>query len=102
MLTIGIAIVTMIAAVLAQNMGLTEAVSRVIGTVLRCPKCLSFWSVLAVLTLTGYNPLASVAIALLCAYLSHYVGLLLYYLNNKYNQLWERMGKGQKSPKRSR
>ena len=45
-----VALIAMVVAVLAHHLGLSEAIAKVVSKVARCPKCLTFWLVLLVLT----------------------------------------------------
>lgn len=87
---VGLAIATMILAMLAHHLGLSEAVADVTNKILGCGKCLSFWSVLTVLVLSGYGILIAMALAVVMAYLSHWFGLILIGLNKFYDRLWKR------------
>lgn len=88
-----VALIAMVGATLAQHLGLSEAIVGVVSKVSRCPKCLSFWAVLAVLLLLNAHPIVAIGLALVCAYLSNWLGLILMLLANKYNDLWERVNK---------
>lgn len=83
-----IALTVMVCAVLAQHLGLSEAIAEVIGKVAKCPMCLTFWSVAATLWLHGEGIIVTVALSILAAYLSNYVGLILLMLQEVY--LWLR------------
>ena len=86
-----LALATMVLATLAQHLGLTGAVAGVVSRIARCHKCCSFWCTLSVLMLYGCGMLESLALALLAAYLSHWLGLALIVLQGIYNSLWERL-----------
>ena len=88
-----IALIAMIVAVLAHHLGLSEEVARVVSKIARCPKCLTFWSVLLVLAVSGENTIVAIALSFFCAYLSNWVGLLLMWLNKTYNKVWETINK---------
>lgn len=89
-----IALLSMMVLVTANHLGLSEAVSSVLSKVLRCPKCLSFWGTLFILLYLGEKSIVAVGLSVAISYLSHWFGLLLIFLNKKYNQLWERINKG--------
>lgn len=88
-----IALIAMVLSTLAQHLGLPEAIARVGLKVARCPKCLSFWIALLVLVLVGCNAFVAIGLSLIVAYLSFWFGLLLGYLNRKYDELWQRLQK---------
>jgi hypothetical protein len=82
------ALIAMTMAILAHHLGLSEAISKVISKVLKCPRCLSFWTVLFVLALQGYDLLFAIGLSLLMAYLAIWSELLLGLLNQLYEKLW--------------
>ncbi len=86
-----IALIAMIVAILAQHLGLSEAVARIILKIAKCPKCLTFWCVLGAEIAMHSNPLIAIGLSLMCAYLVSWVGLLLEYLYKLYNELWQRL-----------
>lgn len=86
-----IALIAMLVAVLAQHLGLSEAVARIILKVAKCPKCLTFWCVLGAEIAMQSNPLVAIGLSLMCAYLVSWVGLLLVYLYKLYDRLWQRL-----------
>lgn len=84
------ALIAMAMAILAHHLGLSEAISKVISKVLKCPRCLSFWTVLFVLALQGYDLLFAIGLSLLMAYLAIWSELLLGFLNQLYEKLWQK------------
>ena len=81
-----------LSAVLANHLGLIEAVEKVIRhkiPILNCAKCLSFWSVLAYCFITCHNAIASVAISFVCAYLAVWLELLCGVIDTLYNKMYE-------------
>lgn len=76
---------------LAQHLGLAEAIVGVVVKVSRCPKCLSFWAVLISLIIMRAHIVVAIGLSLICAYLSNWLGLILMLLANIYNDLWERI-----------
>ena len=87
-------------AVAANHLGLVAAVERVLGhsiPVVNCPKCLTFWSVLAYglaaeMPDSGAACLPSVtATALLCAYLASWLELLMGFADTLYNRIYEQI-----------
>ena len=85
------ALVAMVVASTAQHLGLTEAIAGVIQKIASCSMCCTFWCCLAVLVFEGCDILAASALSLSVAYLSHWFGLLLGWLNNQYETLWQRI-----------
>lgn len=86
-----IALITMMLATLAHHLGLPEAIARMGLKVAKCPKCLSFWIALLVLVFVGCNVFIAIGLSLIVAYLSFWFGLLLGWLNRKYDELWQRL-----------
>lgn len=86
-----IALITMMLATLAHHLGLPEAIARMGLKVAKCPKCLSFWIALLVLVFVGCNVFIAIGLSLIVAYLSFWFGLLLGWLNRKYDKLWQRL-----------
>lgn len=88
-----IAFAVMVAATIAVHMGLPQSVCGLISKVCRCNKCLSFWATFAVLLLAGCNIAIAAMLSLLMGYTSNWLGLLLVWLNDKYQWLWERVNR---------
>lgn len=88
-----IAIIVTFVSVLAQHLGLTEAMARVANKIAKCPKCCTFWCVIAVLLYVGCDALVAISLSVLMSYVSHYVGLLLMCGQKLYNRLWEKLRK---------
>lgn len=93
MIMIVIAIAVMVCATVATHLGLPKAVAGVVSRICKCHKCLSFWMTLAVLMLIGCDIVAAMVLSIINAYLSNWFGLLLVLLNNKYNELWQRVNR---------
>ena len=87
------ALIVMMTAVVAQHLGLSDAVAKVISKILKCPRCLSFWTVLFVLVILGCDLFVAIGLSVLMAYLSIWSGLLLMMLNDLYDRLWQRVRK---------
>ena len=85
------AFAVMACATLACQMGLPEAVARILLKMAKCPKCCSFWAVLAALAFTGRDIVAAVLLSVLAAYASHWFGILPYMANGKYEDVWRRL-----------
>lgn len=84
------ALIVMVAAVLAHHLGLSDAVAGVASKILKCPKCLTFWTVLVTLLMLKYNILIAIGLSVVMAYLSAWFGLLLNLLNQLYDKIWQR------------
>ena len=85
-------VMLVLSATLANHLGLVEAVEGVLRhkiPVLNCSKCASFWVVLLCSLLSGQGPIASVAVAFLCAYSAVWLELLFGYIDTLYNKLYE-------------
>ena len=82
--------------VLYISMGLHDAIVRVTGIDLRitgCPKCFSFWCVLAWSVISGYPIVHSVFAAFSLAYLALWATLALDVLTKVYNRLYDELNK---------
>ena len=85
-----IAIATMIAATLAQHLGLAEAIARVVDKVASCPQGFTFWVTMSALLYLGHDVYTSALAAIVVAYLSNWFVLLLLILQRKFTQLYEK------------
>nr|DAH42795.1 MAG TPA: RecR protein [Caudoviricetes sp.] len=85
-----IAIATMIAATLAQHLGLAEAIARIVDKVASCPQCFTFWATMSALLYLGHDVYASALSAIVVAYLSNWFVLLLLILQRKFTKLYEK------------
>lgn len=85
-----IAIATMIAATLAQHLGLAEAIAHVVDKVASCPQCFTFWVTMSALLYLGYDVYTSTLAAIVVAYLSNWFLLLLLILQRKFTKLYEK------------
>lgn len=94
MITILVAIGVMVGASLAQHLGLTEAVAKVIGKIASCPMCCTFWICIFVFTLVYKSPIHhSLLLSICTAYASHWFVIVLIILQKKYKELWQRLTK---------
>lgn len=93
MMILLIAIAVMMTATIAVHIGLPQTISNVVSRVCKCHKCLSFWVTLAVLLLIGCNIIIAAMLSLAMAYMSNWFGMILVWLNDKYNELWQRLNK---------
>lgn len=85
-----IAIATMIAATIAQHLGLAEAIAHVVDKVASCPQCFSFWATMSALLYLGHDVYTSTLAAIVVAYLSNWFVLLLLILQRKFTKLYEK------------
>ena len=83
-------IVLMVSVNLIHHLGLAQAISEVVGNILECSQCLTFWSVMAGLIYLGQDIVTATFLAITMAYLSNWFGLLLLYLQRKFTILYEK------------
>ena len=86
-----IALLVMMCACVAQHLGLSEAIANIILKIAKCPKCMSFWSVLLVLLAADCNIFMVVVLSLPMAYLSHWFNLVLFSFTRLYDRIWQRI-----------
>lgn len=85
-----------LASTAVNHLGLIAAVERIIRhslPVIRCPKCLTFWSVLAygIAAQRCASPHVVprlLAISLLCSYLAIWLELIMYSIDTLYNRIY--------------
>ena len=95
-----VALVTL-SAVLFVQMGLSDAIQKVIHFRLRiasCPKCLAFWSTLAYCLLTKNGVVVSVATSFICSYVALWLALLYDALALLYNYAYESISETNGTP----
>ena len=78
------------------HLGLVDAILSVYGIedkvpIVTCPKCLTFWSVLCFLFLTGNNIIHSIAIAFLASYAAIWFDLFLGFMDRLYEDIYNRI-----------
>ena len=81
-------------AVAANHLELVAGIENVIKhsiPIVNCPKCLSFWSVLAYGLLAGDNAILVIATAMLCAFLAIWLELLMGFIDTLYNRIYEQI-----------
>lgn len=83
-------IVLMVSVNLIHHLGLAQAIAEVLGKILECSQCLTFWSVMAGLIYLGQDVVTATFLAIMMAYLSNWFGLILLYLQRKFTTLYER------------
>jgi hypothetical protein len=86
-------LITALSATLAVHLGLTTAIAEVVGKIASCEKCSAFWLTALVLYIACADLLVVVALSILAAYLSHWIGLFLITLQQIYSAIWERLNK---------
>jgi hypothetical protein len=80
-------------ATLGAHLGLFSAIVRVLSKIAKCERCAAMWLSLSVLLYSGCDLFAAIALSILGAYLSFYLGLVLMVLNKIYNSLWQKINK---------
>lgn len=90
------ALAATVAAMLIQHLGLAQAVSAVLARIASCMQCTVLWCVLAALAYRRCDPVAAVALAVLAAYASHWLSLLLIYLQRIFTHIYHGQGTEQK------
>ena len=79
-------------AVMINHLGLIEAVEKIINheiPIVNCCKCLSFWSVLAYMLLTGHGFITCIATSFLCAWAATWIELLFGIIDYYYCKIYE-------------
>lgn len=84
------ALTATVAAMLIQHLGLAQAVAGVLARIASCMQCTVLWCVLAALAYRRCDPVAAVALAVLAAYASHWLSLLLIYLQRIFTHIYEK------------
>ena len=90
------ALLILVSCTLFVQMGLSNAIQRVLhihSRVLSCPKCCTFWTCLVWLVATGCRVPDAVAASFLSSYLSLWLALLHDVLAVIYNRLYEQFTK---------
>lgn len=80
--------------VAANHLGLVhafEAVAKRKLPIVNCPRCLSFWCVLAYMVFTLNGIIVSFATSFLCAALAPWVELLMGFTDKKFNELYDKI-----------
>lgn len=99
---LSVSIVLMLTILIMHHLGLVEAVIDVVAKIAKCSTCSCFWGVLAILIYLGYDVIGAMALSILMAYLSNYVGILLVFANKIYGRLWQRVNKSSRTKKRKK
>lgn len=87
------AIASMMVATLAVHLGLSKAIISVISKIALCSQCATFWLTLSVMIFCDASIVIGAVLAISVAYLSNFFVLLLMYINNKYDELWQKLQK---------
>ena len=83
-----------IGCVLFINMGLSDALQEFFGfrsRILSCPKCLVFWTTLALLLISKCRFVFAVGGSFLYSYIALWADLGLSMLNKKYNEIYKQI-----------
>jgi uncharacterized membrane protein YgdD (TMEM256/DUF423 family) len=88
-----IMLITAITACVGVHLGLFGAIASVISKIASCERCSCFWLTVIALTYYGADVIAVVALSMLAAYLSSWIGVSLIWLNKIYDRLWEKLNK---------
>lgn len=78
--------------VLFIGMGLEAEVERILScrfSILSCPKCLTFWSVMVFGVIAGHGLLETIAVSFLSSYAALWLSLLCDELTTIYNKIYE-------------
>lgn len=70
---------------LIHHLGLAQAIAEVVGKVLSCNQCLTFWATLIGMVYMDADIITSVFLSITMAYFSNWFGLLLLYLQRIFN-----------------
>lgn len=88
-----IALTATIAAILGHHLGIVDRISELVVEVAKCSKCTTFWVTLFALFLHDCDFIAAVALSLIMAYLSFWIGFILVGFQKLYEWLWEKTNK---------
>lgn len=86
-----IAAAVLVTATLAQHLGLTEAIAKVMMKIAQCNMCCTFWSCIFVLFILDCPLHIAPLLSILAAYISNWFILLLVWIEKKYHKLWQRL-----------
>ena len=77
-----------------NHLGLVKAIEDTIDRELRivnCPKCLSYWGVLAYTVITSCEPIPSLAISFLASYIAIWLELFEGFIDTLYQKLYDKI-----------
>ena len=97
-----VALATMVVCVIAQHLGLTEAISSVLTRISKCYRCVTFWGTLMSLLALKKGILEALFLSILMSYLSNFFALSLVWMQRQYNILWEKVERGKRRSGRAR
>lgn len=83
-----------IVCVTANHLGLVKAIEDTMHRdlkIINCPKCFSFWSVLAYSVITSCETIPSLAISFICSYLAIWLELFEGFIDTLYNKVYEKI-----------
>ena len=77
----------------ANHLGLIGKLEEMMGElpIVHCPKCFSFWSVLACLIFSGTDVITSLAVSFLCAWSAVWLDLLMGIIDQLYLKIYEQI-----------
>ena len=90
------AVMLTIACVLFTQMGLADAIQDVLDfrlTMMSCPKCMTYWSVLAYAVLSGRGFLECITVPFISAYAALWLALAYDIMTTIYNRIYEHISK---------
>ena len=87
---------TMMVCVIAQHLGLTEAISSVLARISKCYRCVTFWGTLTALLALKKGIFEALFLSILMSYLSNFFALSLLWMQRQYNILWEKVERGKR------
>lgn len=84
------AVMLTLACVLFVQMGLADAIRKTLRLRLPigCPKCLSFWSVLALTIVRGCKAVECITVSFVCSYAAMWLALFYDFLATIYNKIY--------------
>lgn len=85
-----IATVSMAVISIAHHLGFVEKAYAICGKIAECAMCSTMWGTLVVLLILGSGFFEAVALSFFAGYLSNWFGLLLAWLAEKYDNIWQR------------
>ncbi len=93
-----IAAVSMVVISTAHHLGFVEKAYTICSKIAECAMCSTMWGTLFVLLILGSGFFEAVALSFFMAYISNWFGLLLEWLAEKYEKLWQKNNKKLKPP----
>lgn len=92
-----VAIVSMCVVLLAHHLGFIDKAYNVVGEVAKCSMCSVFWVTLLVLLYYKTYILEAIALSFLMAYLSNWIAIMLDYISEIYEIIWQKSRRQLKS-----